>query len=587
MIEPRYLIVIPDERARLPFWRARCQSLEGEFSDAPVEHHAFLVFSNPAPIEARADEQGTALIFGAVFGLNDFAARATLTAQEAAQLIASRGASLIDHFWGSYVALVASASGADVVRAPFGDLPCYYCQSDGAIIVASHLDLLIQAAGRQLGIDWEAVTHYLIAPDIRHGRTCLASLMELAGGQRLPCGRQVECSALWSPWTFAGSSRRCDDRDEAASRLRQTIVQSVRARTCDASAPLLLLSGGLDSSIVAAALTASGRRAEALTMVTTLIAGDERRYARLVAEHCDMRLHEVFRDVSAVDVERSLAANRPYPCERSFTQATRSAVTRLRDRTGADVVLHGGGGDHIFCSLQSAAPLADLLATRGPDRRAPALVTDLAEVAQVTSAAVLRQALARLARGRARYAWPTSLDLLSPVARRLEAATLAHPWLAPPQGVRSAGAGHVALVLGALGIVQSTHASWNWRAILLSQPVVETCLTIPPWLWFERGRNRAAARNAFASMLPGEHAWRLSKGVVDSFLIEVFEANRTKLRTMLMDGQLVAHGIVDPGALISAIDQPGPVRGNSWGRILLLADVEAWLRSWSGRGSGG
>ncbi|MGK4422636.1 asparagine synthase-related protein, partial [Klebsiella pneumoniae] len=53
---------------------------------------------------------------------------------------------------------------------------------------------------------------------------------------------------------------------------------------------------------------------------------------------------------------------------------------------------------------------------------------------------------------------------------------------------------------------------------LLSQPLVETCLGVPSWLWFEGGRNRVVARRAFAGDLPADVIWRRSKGTPDSFV---------------------------------------------------------------------
>ena len=128
----------------------------------------------------------------------------------------------------------------------------------------------------------------------------------------------------------------------AAEQLRAVILRCVEARTSDLDSALLLLSGGLDSSIVAAALAACGRRTSALNMVANRIAGDERDYARLVAAHCQIDLTEKLRDTTAVDITRSGVAGRPNPCERSFTQATRAAVNDLRDVIHHDAVLHGG-----------------------------------------------------------------------------------------------------------------------------------------------------------------------------------------------------------------------------------------------------
>jgi asparagine synthase (glutamine-hydrolysing) len=316
-------------------------------------------------------------------------------------------------------------------------------------------------------------------------------------------------------------------------------------------------------------------------MVTQDPAGDERDHARSVARHCGMALTEIVRDPAMVDLTRSEASGLPYPTETSFSQATRAAVGELIGSSARRIV-HGGGGDQIFCSLQSAAPLADLIQARGFDRRIPALTLDLARLAHTTAGAVARQALARVIARRSDYRWPANLECLTPMARALEAQALQHPWLCPPAGTGSGSAGHVALTMSALGIVQSP--AWRahppWKAILLSQPVIETCLSIPSWLWFERGRNRAIARHAVDNLLPAGHAWRPGKGAMASFMIEIFDANRSRLRAMIADGMLVRQGLVDREACLKILDTPPPIRGNAWARLLHFADVEAWAASW-------
>ena len=580
MIEPQYLIVVPDDAAGVRVWRERLHHLATAADLCFADCARGIVLSN-VPSIAGPGRPEQACIIGTIFARDDTRGRSALTSRELNQASASRGESLIAGFWGSYVAVLAGPAGGEIVRAPFGDLPCYYEHAANATIASSHLALMIAATGVRPRINWDAIARYLIAPDLPRGETCLADVMELAGGERLTCGRLPMRQALWSPWAFVQPAQRIEDPAMAAEQLRAVILRCVEARTSDLDSALLLLSGGLDSSIVAAALAACGRRTSALNMVANRIAGDERDYARLVAAHCQIDLTEKLRDTTAVDITRSGVAGRPNPCERSFTQATRAAVNDLRDVIHHDAVLHGGGGDHIFCSLHSAAPLADLIAAHGLDRRVVPLTNNIAEVAQGTTVAVLLQAATRLIRRRARYRWPISLDYLTPHAGRHAASAIDHPWLDPPRGIGSGSAGHVALMLGALGIAQSAHASSDWRAILLAQPIIEACLTMPPWLWFARGRNRAVARAAFVPLLPPDHAWRRSKGVVDSFLIEIFEANRDQLRGMLVNGRLARQGLIDPMSILAALDDPRPARGRAWGRLLFLADVEAWLASWA------
>jgi asparagine synthase (glutamine-hydrolysing) len=118
---------------------------------------------------------------------------------------------------------------------------------------------------------------------------------------------------------------------------------------------------------------------------------------------------------------------------------------------------------------------------------------------------------------------------------------------------------------------------------LLSQPVVETCLRIPTWLWFEQGRNRSVAREAFAGLLPATVIGRRTKAAFDSLGAQIIRRNATELRSMLLDGILVRKGIADPDAIDRAFR--GEIAdGELVAELLGIADVEAWASGWaSGR----
>jgi len=574
----RYLVVVPnDDGIR---WRDRMAEIGRQDGLDLTQGRSFLLLSSTRTLPLRDSPQSHGAIVGPIYGRGGRTALAELPDHEAKAALRTRGGSLIERYWGDYVAILDHEAGPTILRAPLGDLPCFVHRPADATFLASDIALLQRVSIKPV-VDWHAVALHLIAPDIRRRQTCLANIEELACGDRMTPSQTLEHETLWSPWDFVRPEQRCDDVQLATERLRAALLDTIAAQTSDGMATILLLSGGVDSSVAAAALAAAGHDTAALTMVTRDPAGDERDYARSVAAHCGMPLTEIVRDPALVDITRSDASTLPYPTETSFSQATRAAVADLIGSNGRRIV-HGGGGDQIFCSLQSAAPLADLVQANGFDRRIPALTLDLARVAHTTAGAVARQAVARVIARRADYRWRANLDCLTPIARAHEAQALRHPWLAPPPGIGSGSAGHVALTMSALGIVQSP--AWRahppWKAILLSQPVIETCLSIPSWLWFERGRNRAVARRAVEDLLPAGHAWRPGKGAMASFMIEIFEANRPLLRSMIGDGMLVREGLVDRKACLAILDAPPPIRGNGWARLLHFADVEAWAASW-------
>nr|WP_286207874.1 asparagine synthase-related protein [Hephaestia sp. MAHUQ-44] len=387
---------------------------------------------------------------------------------------------------------------------------------------------------------------------------------------------------MWSPWRYVPDRQSALDPGEAAETLRRTICLSVAARVSPHAHSVLLLSGGLDSSIIAAALARWQCAATGLTMVTRDLSGDERSYASATATHLSLPLHEIYRDLGAVDVTRSRAAGLPYPSERSFTQATSAAAEALAAATGASAILHGGGGDNVFASVQSAAPVTDLIRRGHIGPRLWRTTASIATLAHATHAAVIGQAITRLARRGPAYRWQPSCELLSDDGNARADEAVRHPWLDSPPGALPGSATHIANILRAIGIVQSpdARAPLPSIAVLMAQPIVEACLAIPSWYWVDRGHNRAVGRHAFADMLPNAIAWRRSKGAPDSFTVDLYEANRDLLRDFVLEGRLAASGLIDRDAVARELARRGPTRDRQYGRILQFADVEAWLQSW-------
>lgn len=540
---------------------------------------SILADASPAPLLDPA--QG--IILGQVFTMGHRGALDALWQGAPARIVASGGQHLIDAFWGGYVAILTPSDARQVaiVRAPLGDLPCYQAQAGGITMMASDTALLLASGLIEPAIAWPALARQLLAGDMRLSETCLEGVRELRGGERLTIGPDgAKLETLWSPWTFA--ARPIADRAEAVRRVRDAVHASVAAHGADASRVLLKLSGGLDSSIVAAALRHTGVPFSCLTLVTEAATGDERPYARQVTAHLGVDLIEAYRDASAVDPLCSAAAHLPRPSVRSFVQESERACRTAAARTDADLLMDGGGGDNVFNALQSAAPVADCLLTGDPEARFWRCAGDMARLTDTSVLKVARRAADRAWRRGPAYRWPIDRRFLSREAQREVDAAVAHPWLAPPQGALPGRAAHIALIIAGQSYVEALdpEAAPPVAAPLLAQPVVETCLRVPSWLWFENGCNRAVARRAFADALPAEIVWRRSKGTPESFMAQIYERDRSAIRDALLGGALNAAGLLDRAALAAELDDPRPVRGIAFIRVLQLVDAEAWARAW-------
>jgi asparagine synthase (glutamine-hydrolysing) len=492
----------------------------------------------------------------------------------------------VRNFWGSYVSAYFSPPGGLAIwRAPLGDLPCYVMQRGSDLLLASSPRLLAPHAARPLRICSDALARHLAFTHLRPQETCLDGIEELAGGQCLTWSTEgIRRSRLWSPWTSAARKAAITDPGDASSRLRAVARQCVAAGAGSDGGVLLKLSGGLDSSIVAACLAHAGIHFRALTLVTDDAAGDERPYARMVARHLGVELIEARRDPARIDPSMSPARDLPRPSIPLFRQESERISAEAAAKSGLTGVMDGGGGDNVFCSLQSASPVADCLLSRAGWGRAASTAASLAEIARVSLPRVLRAAISRALRPSRSFRWPVEPEFLSQEAVADLPARPAHPWLNAPRGSLPGRAAHVALIAAGQSYVEGLDPEDDppLAVPLLAQPLVELCLRIPSWLWFERGLNRAVARRAFSGELPGAILHRRSKGTPDSFLAQIFELHRRRIRDELLGGELASLGLLDRPALVAFFDSGRPLPDGRLQRIMALYDTEIWCRSWPG-----
>lgn len=505
------------------------------------------------------------------------------------QITASRGQELIERYWGSYVAfLTDDARGTvDILRAPFGALPCFIVEIDGGFALASDMELLVSSGLYRPTIDWDAVLSHLMIRDLCRPQTCLTGVRELAGGRRLTVSDAGESfEEIWSPGKFAARDHQIDNPAIAPGMIEETARTSVTAAAAGHQGIMLMLSGGLDSSVVAACLARQKVAAHCITFVSGDVTGDERRYASQVCQALGLPLVKGWRDLSRIDVTSSDAQRLPRPSVRMFFQESRRLALEAAQGAGATAIFTGGGGDHVFCSLQSGAPAADQLKTYGPGRAFWRTAQDISRLAPASLWAVASDAVERAWLGKPSFRTLRDPMLLMDEAARSLPDREAHPWLQLPASTLPGKAQQIRLIALAQGIAEGGDATDAVPMLspLLSQPLIEACLRIPSWSWFDGGHNRVVARRAFEEQLPPEILWRRSKGTPDAFTARIFDANRPKLGEMLAYGELAKRGVVDLSAVLAILDDPRPVHGDAFRRVLQFADVEAWANAWKAKG---
>jgi asparagine synthase (glutamine-hydrolysing) len=505
------------------------------------------------------------------------------TESEAASVAGSDGQALLSAFWGGYVAAISGADSVRILRDPSGNFPCYYSKGAGFTLFASDAALLVEAGVADLSIDCDEIGRQLYRAFVPAPATALGGINELLAGfaLRLP-GTGERQHPCWSPWDHVID--RSEDSEQIAERLFRVVAHNVQAWASTCSRVLLSVSGGLDSSIIAACLAEGPAEIVCLTMFTDDPSGDERPYARALCNHLGFQLIQRPYRLDDVDICEPLAANLPRPRDRTQAIAHERVHYAVASEIGADAFMTGNGGDNVFGYSQSAAPIADRYLSEGLGQGVAASLIDVCRQTGCSIFDALRQAW-RLSRGSTRYrVRPNTLFLHPDFVAGLGRKELGHHWLDAPPHALPGKAAHVATILRAQpNLEPSGGTRYAVLNPLMSQPVIEACLAIPSWEWRAGGRDRSLARRAFKNELPPIVLDRRVKGTPSLFAARLLDHFRTPIRERLLGGRLAAHGVIDASAVEQMLAGERPVPDLERVRILELVNAEAWIDHWAAR----
>ena len=249
-----------------------------------------------------------------------------------------------------------------LARDRFGIKPLFYAVHDGGLSFASELKALLRQPAVSREVDREGLHAFLAFNSIPAPLTIFSAVRKLPPGHVLLCTEAgVEISRYARPAPAPKDELRAEPAEALAEELRERLRDSVRAHLL-ADVPVgVLLSGGVDSSVLAA-LAAS----VSPTSVSTFSIGfrersfNELALARRVAERYGTDHHELVVTPAMADLLPKLVAAFDEPFADSSAVPT-YLVSELAARH-VKVVLSGEGGDELFGGYETYA--ADQLALR-------------------------------------------------------------------------------------------------------------------------------------------------------------------------------------------------------------------------------
>lgn len=231
-----------------------------------------------------------------------------------------------------------------LARDRVGKKPLYYTRTERGFAFASTLPALLELGWIEPRLHEEVLPEYLALGRVGAPDTLLRGVSKLPPGHLLVVTDDAVRAVRYFEPVFAEADA-APDREE---RLAATLRESVRLRLISDVPVGVTLSGGIDSSLVAALAAERGP----LQTFTVAFSGEDRLneavHARRIAEWLGADHHEVWltaEDLAAALPEIEPSIDEPHP---NLIWLATWFVCRLAKEHGVTVLLTGDGGDELF-----------------------------------------------------------------------------------------------------------------------------------------------------------------------------------------------------------------------------------------------
>jgi asparagine synthase (glutamine-hydrolysing) len=278
------------------------------------------------------------------------------------------GEACLERFHGMFAFALWERDSGDtyLVRDRLGIKPLYYAMDQQRLRFASTLPALLAAGGVDTGIDLQALHFYLsFHAVVPAPHTILRGVRKLAPGSLMTVRANGRCESR--SWWQLGFTHSADDERHSFADWKALVLESLRRsveRRLVADVPVgVLLSGGLDSSLITGLLAEAGtpdlRTYSIGFEAVDREAGDEFHYSDLVARHYGTvheKIHVPAQELLAALPDTIAAMSEPmvsHDCV-AFYLLSR-AVSRH-----SKVVQSGQGADEVFGGYHWYPPLAAL-----------------------------------------------------------------------------------------------------------------------------------------------------------------------------------------------------------------------------------
>ena len=190
-----------------------------------------------------------------------------------------------------------------IARDRFGIKPLFYSYNhEGTLLFASELKALIKSGLVDREIDHEAIYHYLFYTFFHQPQTPLKSIRSLVPGHYIAFDPGKNTFEIVQYWDVPFSTNRTEDEEFLITGFRRILDESISLRIENDASIAISLSGGIDSSFIAAKISNTGYPLKTFTFGFKGEGEEynEFKHARDVAESIGSEHHEF--NISARDI---------------------------------------------------------------------------------------------------------------------------------------------------------------------------------------------------------------------------------------------------------------------------------------------
>src|SRR5262249_49689792 len=239
-----------------------------------------------------------------------------------------------------------------LARDHFGINPLYYTNVNGVFVFSSEIKGILEFPGIRRQVDLTGLDQVLTFPGVISPRTMFKGISSLPAGYYLLLkGEQFLLREYWD--LNYPTIQECHDRRPEryyADTLKEALTRSVKARL-HADVPVgFYLSGGLDSSMIAALIRQVSHDTERHSFSIPFTDGDlcKSRYQTLMSRHVGSIHHEIEFDWREISERLKQAVyHSESPLKETYNTASLALSEHARSQ-GIPAILTGEGADELF-----------------------------------------------------------------------------------------------------------------------------------------------------------------------------------------------------------------------------------------------